>query len=299
MKQPLKEIFTFSKSERRGIFVLLFIVFLLLIYDIFFPLQKEIFPNQSEFKLEVKKFLASKKKKEESNSYFSKPTIAKPKEKRKPHLKPHPFNPNTMTYKQWLEMGLSQRQAKNIENYKSKGGYFNTAEDFKKIYSISEDDYKTLSPFIIINEPYQTEFEEIIDEIDEVDILDLNTIDIEEIQSIRGIGPSFAKRIIKYRDLLGGYTSIKQLREVYGMDKERFHQISPFFEITMDSIQKLSLNRSSYHQLLRHPYISKNLAYEITSYRKNHGKFKTVDELKKISIVNDSLYERIYLYFAP
>ena len=87
--------------------------------------------------------------------------------------------------------------------------------------------------------------------------------------------------------------------EVYGMDQERYQQIKPFFEIDTDSIKQLSLKTANYSQLLRHPYISKDLAYEITYYRKMHGGFKSVDELKTISIVNDSLYQKIYLYFAP
>ena len=83
------------------------------------------------------------------------------------------------------------------------------------------------------------------------------------------------------------------------MDQERYRQIKPFFKIDTDSIKRLSLKTASYSQLLRHPYISKDLAYEITNYRKMHGGFKSVTELKSISIVNDSLYQKIYLYFAP
>ena len=298
MKQPLKEVFTFSKSERRGIFILLFLVFSLLVYDIFFPLEMELFSSQSEFKLEVKKFLATQKKKEKKPSYFSKPKKSSRVYTKSREIKLHPFDPNMMTYRQWIEMGFSKKQAKNIENYKSKGGVFHKPEDFRKIYSISEDEFDRLCPFIIITSSDAEDDEaELYNEI--TFILELNSINMNEIQRVKGIGPSYAKRIIKYRDLLGGYTQINQLMEVYGMDQERYQQIKPFFEIDTDSIKQLSLKTANYSQLLRHPYISKDLAYEITYYRKMHGGFKSVDELKTISIVNDSLYQKIYLYFAP
>jgi competence ComEA-like helix-hairpin-helix protein len=245
--------------------------------------------------------LATKKKKEKKNSYFSKIKKSSKVYTKSREIKLHPFDPNMMTYRQWIEMGFSKKQAKNIENYKSKGGVFHKSEDFRKIYSISEDEFDRLYPYIIITSSDAEEDEEDEDEQSNEIIftLKLNSINIDEIQKVKGIGPSYAKRIIKYRNLLGGYTQINQLMEVYGMDQERYQQIKPFFEIDTDSIQQLSLKTASYSQLLRHPYISKDLAYEITDYRKMHGGFKSVEELKTISIVNDSLYQKIYLYFAP
>jgi len=298
MKQEFKEIFTFSKSQRRGIFILLLIIFSLLIYDIFYPPEIELFSSQNEFKLEVKKFLETQKKKEETPSqiiYSKKPKKSASKNR---ELILRPFDPNMMTYRQWIEMGFSKKQAKNIENYKSKGGVFHEPEDFRKIYTISEDEFNRLYPFIIITAS-NDEMDEDKDDIEMSFLLDLNRVNIDEIQRVKGIGPSYAKRIIKYRELLGGYTQIHQLLEVYGMDKERYQNIKPFFEINTDSIRKLSLNNSSYSQLLRHPYISMDLAYEISNYRKIHGQFKSVADLKTLSIVNDSLFQKIYLYFVP
>jgi len=190
---------------------------------------------------------------------------------------------------------LSDRQARTIEKYKSKGGTFYKPEDFKKIYCISEDEYELLEPYIII-----TNYEEDDNDNYEVKLqLNINEVNVDEIQCVSGIGPSYAKRIIKYRELLGGFVTIEQLNEVYGMDSIRYQQISPFFTISLDSIRHISLSKASFSQLLRHPYISKKLAYEISNYRKMHGNFKAVEELKKISLVNDSLYQKIYLYFAP
>ena len=295
MKQSFKEFFSFTKAERRGIFFLLLLIAILLVYDLLSPFDNPFVSENDLFKQEVDAFLASKEKvdKQPKPTQKNDKSISK-KVSKKRELNLHPFDPNSMTYNQWLAMGLSERQASTIEKYKSKGGSFRKAEDFKKIYCISAEEYQTLLPYIVIN----TMEEDIIGETKEPIQLDLNTVNMEEIQCVSGIGPSYAKRITKYRKLLGGYVSISQLKEVYGMDIERYQKISPYFTLTLDSVHKLSLNSATYNQLIYHPYISKDLAYEIMDYRKLHGKFHSVEDLKKISLINDSLYQKIYLYFA-
>jgi len=296
MQQPFKEAFTFNKAERRGIFALLLIAFLLLLYDVFGPFNYHYLFEDSSFQYQVGVFLTTKKENEliKQTSILEK-KIASNKKPKKQKAKLHTFDPNLMTHKQWLAVGLSEKQANTIEKYKRKGGSFREPEDLRKIYCISMKDYERLSPYILITN-LEEDFEE---EAVEIDFrLSINKVNIEEIQCVKGIGPSFAKRIVKYRNLLGGYTNIKQLYEVYGMDSIRYEQISPFFEINTDSIHQLSLNTANYSKLLRHPYISKNLAYEITNYRKIHGRFNSIEELKILRSVNDERYQKIYLYFA-
>ena len=295
MKQSFKEFFSFTKAERRGIFVLLLLISILLIYDFLSPFDNPFLSENEIFKQEVDAFLASKEEsKEKPKQKVAKKKKNQKKVSEKHEIKPHPFDPNLMTHNQWVAMGLSERQARTIEKYKSKGGYFRKPEDFKKIYCISSEEYEIMLPYIVIN----TMEEDFIDDEKKLIQLDLNTVNMVEIQCVNGIGPSYAKRITKYRKMLGGYVDISQLMEVYGMDAERYQQISPYFTLSLDSIHKLSLNNASFSQLKYHPYISKDLAYEITDYRKIHGKFKSVEDLKKISLVNDSLYQKIYLYFA-
>ena len=293
MQQPFKEAFTFNKAERRGIFILLLIAFSLLLYDVFGPINWSYTSYQSNFEYQTERFLASQKKEVKKKHYFTEKVPKKPAKPRKRKIKPHPFDPNMMSHKQWLAMGLSEKQARTIEKYKRHGGSFRQPEDFKKIYCISEEEYEALSPYIIINVPDEDDLD-----FDITFQLNLNTVSMEEIQCVKGIGPAYAKRIIKYRDLLGGYTNVKQLYEVYGMDTVRYQQISPFFELSLDSINTISINTASYRQILKHPYISRSDASAICDYRKLHGKFKSVEDLKTLRIINDSLYQKIYLYFA-
>ncbi len=295
LQQPFKEVFTFTKRERRGIFILLLIAFILLLYDAFGPIKWKSFSYYSDFQYQVERFTLSQEKVKKEKSYLS---HSEPKKKFKPkkrRIEPRPFDPNMMSFKQWLAMGLSEKQARTIEKYKRKGGRFRKPEDLRRIYCISEEEYEALSSYIVINELDEDDE----DFISEVKIkLNLNEVNEEEIQQVSGIGPVFAKRIIKYRKMLGGYSSVNQLNEVYGMDTIRFQQVRSFFEVTLDSIHTISLNSASFRQILRHPYISKPTAAAICDYRKLHGSYKSVEELRSKQIVSDSLFQKIYLYFA-
>lgn len=82
--------------------------------------------------------------------------------------------------------------------------------------------------------------------------IDLNSADTTLLKRVPGIGSSFARRIVKYRDLLGGYYVVEQLQEVYGMDRERYDAIHPYFTIgTVVRPLTLTIDSISYH-----PYLS-------------------------------------------
>ena len=296
----IKELFTFNKAERRGIFVLALIIVLLLIYRIFGPFSTEVFvDDNSQFQEDIARFLESEKKDVSQNPEKK----AKKQKARTRHyyeqrkLNPRPFDPNVMSYDQWIEMGLSEKQARTIEKYKAKGGHFRVAEDFRKIYCISEKEFNELSPYIIINPELNDDFQE--PEKKEIPLkLELNSVNEEQIQCVRGIGPAFASRIIKYRNLLGGYVELGQLMEVYGMDSIRFRQISPFFTVNPDSLHHIDLNTCSYKDLLHHPYITKQIAFAIIDYRKSSGRYTSVEELKNLKEIDEAIYQKIYRYFA-
>ena len=82
--------------------------------------------------------------------------------------------------------------------------------------------------------------------------IDLNSADTTLLKRVPGIGSSFARRIVKYRDLLGGYYVVEQLQEVYGMDRERYDAIHPYFTIGT-AVRPLTLTIDS---ISYHPYLS-------------------------------------------
>lgn len=127
-------------------------------------------------------------------------------------------------------------------------------------------------------------------------VIDLNIADSLMLCKVPGIGASFSKRIISYRKLLGGYHRPEQLQEVYGMYVELYEKIVPFFSITADSIQRLSVNKASVDQLKRHPYINFYQAKAIEDLRKKKGSITSLDEIRMLEPFNGNDYERIYPY---
>lgn len=106
----------------------------------------------------------------------------------------------------------------------------------------------------------------------------LNETDTAAWKKVPGIGSSFASRIVKYRELLGGYTSPEQLLEVYGMDYERYNQIYPFLTIDAD-VTRINVNKLEFKELLRHPYLNYKQVQVIVNLRKKKGEIISLSQL--------------------
>ena len=127
-------------------------------------------------------------------------------------------------------------------------------------------------------------------------IIELNTADTFDFQRLRGIGSSYANRIVKYREKLGGYVETTQLLEIYGMDESRFDLIRDHVIVNPDSIRKIRLNETSFKELMKHPYFPFDVAKSIMIYRKKQKKFNDIEELRKIETISDSLFMKIKPY---
>ena len=127
--------------------------------------------------------------------------------------------------------------------------------------------------------------------------IELNSATPEELEKLPGIGKILAQRIVKYRNLLGFYYSVEQLKEVYGLPQETFLKIRNKLYIKNPGT-KTNINQADAYILMKHPYISKILAYRIVKYRKKYGNFKTIDNLKNIYGINDSLFNKLKYYFS-
>jgi len=302
MKKRLKDYFTLNKIERRGTFVLLLILLLVLVINILLPYYKK---QQKfdflKFENEIIAFESTQKLIEDARNSYKKDFNFNDVDRSAAEIKlsPFPFNPNDLPFSKWQEMGLSDKQIKVIKNYEAKGGKFYKKEDLKKIYGISENEYNILEPYINITESYKS-FSKFNDskeyESYENVVVELNSATAEDLIKLKGIGPSFSKRIIGYRKLIGGYSSKEQLLEVYGFDSLRYEGIAENIEVNLDSIKKINVNKASYEQLRKHPYFSYDVSFAITNYKYKHGNFKSIDDLLKIQSMNDSLFEKIKMY---
>lgn len=127
-------------------------------------------------------------------------------------------------------------------------------------------------------------------------VIDLNRADTLDLQRLRGIGPSFARRITGYRARLGGFVSIDQILEVYGMDSVRFMGIKSFLTVDTLIINTLNLNSISFKDLIAHPYMPFELAKEIILYRKKHKFIETLEQLKGLRNFDTLTCQRLFPY---
>jgi competence ComEA-like helix-hairpin-helix protein len=116
---------------------------------------------------------------------------------------------------------------------------------------------------------------------------------------IRGVGPAFARRIVHYRDKVGGFYSKEQLKEVYGIDEEKYSQIKDGIAVDSKHIIKVNINTATFNELRRFPYLSFKQMDAIVAYRDEHGNYNTLTDLKNIAILNDGILRKIgpYLVF--
>jgi competence ComEA-like helix-hairpin-helix protein len=127
--------------------------------------------------------------------------------------------------------------------------------------------------------------------------IDLNTADTTELMKLRGIGSTFAKRIVKYRDMLGGYYSVEQLNEVYGFDAEKFEMVKDEVYVNEGAVQKMNLNKANAKELADHVYIDWKLANAIVNQRFKQP-FTDVSQLQEVYLVNDTLFRKLAPYFT-
>ena len=305
MKNFLREYFTFTNRERRGILVLSVIIILLFFwlyfYDSFIKTPRVDFTS---FEKEVEKYNASTTKDSSpevaanTNYEFETP------EKTKPEL--FKFNPNNLPIAEWEKLGLNKKLIHTIKNYEAKGGKFKTKNDLKKIYGFTDGIYNSLQPFILLPDSLPAFSRTVIGSalssfgggIKGGGVIGLNSADSLQLLSLPGIGPSFTKQIIKYREILGGFYNTEQLFEIYGFQKETYDKIQHQIQADEQLIKKININTCDVNILKSHPYIKYHLANLIINYRQQHGNYNTLEDLKKIAVMNDSIYRKIIPYIT-
>jgi DNA uptake protein ComE-like DNA-binding protein len=302
-KNFIREYFTFNRRERNGVFILLSIILVLLLYlsfsDRFFSTEKTDF---SRFDKDIAQFEEQLNRSHDSVSPAIKNYFVSSNSPAIDSAARFPFDPNNLPEEDWSRMGLSVKQIKVIKNYESKGGRFRSKEDVKKMYCFSPTLYASLESYIRI--PSDSSRKIIKAPLSlwsgaggEV-LVELNSADTIQLDKLKGIGIAFAKRIIKYRDILGGFIRKEQLLEVYGLDKEKYDALSSSVCVDDSKIRKIDINSAVSEELKKHPYIKYNLANLILNYRKQHGNYKSVEDIKQLDLMNDELFTKIAPYLT-
>jgi len=286
LKRFFYNYFNFSKSERIAFYVIISLIFLVIGLNFFIPFI------QTQQKTDFSKFLKEIELLENQNNTSDSSTNEEfdmvKDEAIKDNFKIFYFDPNKIGLKEWKSLGVSDYSANRIEKYKSKGGKIRKIDDLKKFQGMNDRWFFRIKDYVVIEQnikdktQYQKQPEDKI-----VESIDINLANKESLIKIRGIGNTFAERIIKYRNLLGGFHSIEQLREVYGIDRTRYSNLKDYFHIAVPELTKIALNMANYKQMEAHPYNDKQQAKAIIDYRIKHGPFKSMEEFSNSGIFTD------------
>ena len=228
------------------------------------------------------------------------------------------FNPNTFTYEQLREAGISKKVAVGIVRWRSYGKVYRLKEDLALVSGMTDSLYSVLKPYIIIDsevaakpkkyavadsvkqQPKQLEsVAEKVKIIEQPSLLELNSADTTQLIAINGIGSKSAAEIVKYRDLLGGYHSVEQISELKCVTEQNYEKILQ--QICCDSckISKIDINFATAKAVSRHPYVSKATLRKIFKHRQLKGGWSRIEEMVEDEILSEDEAKRLapYLWF--
>jgi competence ComEA-like helix-hairpin-helix protein len=282
----VKQYFNFSQKELNGVLILLIVLVFVWLIPIFLNDIPESFDVEK-----AKKEMAEFERNLVPDKVYSYREIELKQGRATTYTD---FDPNGLPAERWKQLGLSEKQIAVIKRFEAKGGHFYKKEDVQKMYVISPETYAKLEPYIQISLPH-FEQKNTPTKVSKVRV-DLNTADSLALDQVSGIGPAFASRILKYRERLGGFHALEQLKEVYGVDSAHFAQWLPQLSLNTATIRKIDINSASFEELKRHPYLSYKQINALIQYRKQHGAYASLSDLKNIPLFTDEILRKLAPY---
>ena len=307
MRRLLSAYFSISKREFNGLLALVLLIVLIaaipFAYHLVVPAE-----NQGQLDKAIRASSAVATNKDPNRKYTGQRVAAH----RKPARQLFEFDPNSIGIEEWQKLGLSVRQSAAIIKYRTKGGKFRTPEDLQKMYTISDEMYERLLPYVRISSNYLQRAQTLIktypthngykdralptDKDRALPIIEVNNADSLALLEIKGIGPAFASRILKYRKRLGGFYKKEQLMEVFGLDSSRYQEIKNQISLDPDHLDKININTADIADFINHPYIRYKQVNALIQYRKQHGAYTSIADLSKVLILDAETISRLTPY---
>ena len=239
-------------------------------------------------------------------------TLTKERKKRQEEVRmpvqSFPFNPNTADSMTLLRVGLKPWQVKNLMAYRRAGGRWKDADDFKRLYGLSDEEFQRLRPYVqippAVKEVYFTEHDRARqdslhhlrpEKFTQLTVLDLNTVDTLTLRKIPGIGVGYSRSIVSYRERLGGFVSVAQLKDIEGLPA----RIEEWFSVEEQvAVRTISINKSDFKTLVRHPYLSYEQVKVITTHIRKYGPLRSWKDLQLYPEFTPKDFERLTPYFV-
>jgi competence protein ComEA len=219
------------------------------------------------------------------------------------------FDPNTLDAAGWQRIGIREKTIAGIQKYISKGGRFRQPSDIQKIWGLSQTQKDALEPYIKIDESKLPQYKKFSYDSNysyakkiypkkAIAIVDINAADSAAYEALPGIGPALSKRIVGFREKLGGFYKIEQVAETYGLPDSTFQKIKPYLILQTPLLKKININTATIDELKTHPYLRWQLAKVVVAYRNQHGNFTAVEQLKNIMVIDAETYQKLYPYIV-
>jgi competence ComEA-like helix-hairpin-helix protein len=304
-KYLFKSYFTYTKREQNAIVVLLLLIgalqFVLVVLHWFptpvaavaVPNSQRLLPNNNS-----KTMKSAVVYPERDHSYH-------PKEEKKSEL--FKFNPNHLPLSDWQRLGLSEKQASVIHRWEAGGGSFRCKKDVKKMIVISDQMFEQIYPFIDLPENMVAQssdnkstvrtFEKDKYSAPKHRQVNINTATEAEFDSLPLIGEGRAKAMVKYREKLGGYLSVDQLKEIKCLPDSVLNILFKYVITDGKVLKKININAQSIDSLM-HPYMPKPFARLIVNYTQQHGKLHSVNDLSRLPLYDEEILRKLAPYLT-
>lgn len=202
------------------------------------------------------------------------------------------FDPNIIPLDSLMLLGIPEKVGKRLINYRNKGGRFYVKEDVKKIYGLKASTWKNISDYIYLPDSASFKKNDVI-----IRAFDINIVNSYRLKAVNMVGEELANRIINFRQKLGGFISIHQLDEIYGLSDPALKNIKSFAFVKEGfSPHLIKINHDDFETLSQHPYISDKLAEDIIRFREINSKIESKKVLENFKSIDKSNFERLIIY---
>ena len=270
----IKSFFNFSKDQRKGILLLFVIIIGLQVGYCLIDF------NQNE-----------KQSIEEQKWYSLQSTIDTLKsQKHESSYKMYPFNPNFITDFKGYKLGMKVDEIDRLLAFRKQGKFANSPEEFQKVTGISDSLLNAISPYFKfpdwVNKKNQEHYPNSYSKSnwkeypkkEAMKILDINQATKEDLMKVFGIGDAISDRILNQKEVYGGFVSMDQMNEIWGLSPEVLANLQKYFKInSLPKVKKVNINNASIKELGQFPYFKYPISKNIVTYRSMNGDLKIED----------------------
>jgi DNA uptake protein ComE-like DNA-binding protein len=268
--------FKFSSEQRSGVFLLLSLIIIIQMICFFVDFSTIVITDPREQKwLSIQSQIDSLK----ANNKKELPKM-------------YPYNPNFITDYKGYKLGMSVKEIDRLLAFRKGNKYVNSAIEFQSVTKVSDSLLKVMAPLFkfpdwVKNKKqykgYENKTNAAFAKKEKVVFIDINKASQEDLIKIYGIGEAISLRILKYKESLGGFVSMEQMNDVWGLSPEVVANLNSHFRVsTRSEFKKVDINNASLKEISQFPYFKYALAKEIVTYRSMNGDIKNIEDLIKI-----------------